>query len=484
MRIYLLNPPFLPNFVRCGRWQGVAARGGGLDYPKWLAYGTGVLEKKSYEVRLVDAPAQKWGSEEVLQDVTRFVPKLIVIDSNFSSLRNDIEVAGLLRKETGAKTVLVGPPASQFPERILDTDSIDIVARFEYDFTISDIAEAIDRGKGFEEIKGISYRENGKIVHSPDRDFTTSEDLDKIPFVSKVYKKHLDIKQYFLSQSLYPEVQIFAGRGCPHRCTFCSWPETLMGRQYRVRSAENIVDEFQYISEEMPEVREIFIEDDTFTINQNIIRAVCAEIERRKLKLIWSCNARASLEYETMREMKRAGCRLIIVGYESGSDKILQNIKKGITTEQMRRFTRDAKKAGLLIHGDFIIGLPGETRETAEETIRFIKELKPNILQVAIATPIPGTEFYRWASDNGFLLTDDMERSLDAQGYQKCIVSYPEFTNNDIEAYADKALKRYYLSLSFMPVALSNIFRQNGWHELSVMLHSMGQFFKYLRREK
>ena len=484
MRVYLLNPPFLPDFVRCGRWSGGVARSGGLDYPKWLAYAAGVLEEKFAEIRLVDAPAQKRDRGEVLQDAIRFAPNLIVIDSNFSSLHNDIEVADLLKKETGAITVLVGPPASQFPERILETNGVDIVARFEYDFTIRELAETIENGKGFGEVKGISYKENGKIVHNSDRQFTASEDLDKMPFVSKVYKEHLDIKQYFLSQSLYPEVQIFTGRGCPFRCTFCSWPETLMGRKYRVRSVENIVDEFQYISKEIPEVREIFIEDDTFTIDQKIVRAVSKETQRRKLKLIWSCNARATLDYETMREMKRAGCRLIIVGYESGSDDILQNIRKGITTDEMRRFTRDAKKAGLMVHGDFIIGLPGETNETAEKTIRFIKELKPNILQVAVATPIPGTEFYRWAKENNYLLVDDMEQAIDSQGYQRCIISYPEFTNSNIEAYVDKALKQYYLSLSFVPVALNNVFRKEGLHELKVMVSSAGAFLRYLRRGK
>lgn len=483
MRIYLLNPPFVPNFGRCGRWQGVATRSGGLDYPKWLAYATGVLEE-SKEVRLIDAVAQKWDRNTVIQDVSEFKPDLIVVDSNFSSLRNDVEIAGLLKKRIGATTVLVGPPTSQFSETILQNAGVDMVARFEYDFTIRELAEAIENGKDFKEIKGISYKENGKIIRNSDREFTTSEDLDRMPFVSRVYKKHLDIKQYFLSQSLYPEIQIFAGRGCPFRCTFCSWPETLMGRKYRVRSVENIVDEFEYIRTELPEVREVFIEDDTFTIDKKIVRAVSEEIQRKKLKLIWSCNARATLNYETMREMKRAGCRLVIVGYESGNDDILHNIGKGITTDQMRKFTTDAKRAGLMVHGDFIIGLPGETKRTAEETIGFIKELKPNILQVAVATPIPGTEFYRWAKENNFLLVNDMKESIDTQGYQKCIISYPSLSERDMEAYVDKALKQYYLSISFVPVALSNVFRKSGMHELGTMAHSAKFFLKYLGRGK
>jgi len=483
MRIYLLNPPYIENFVRCGRWQGVTARGGTLYYPIWLAYATGVLEKIGHEVRLVDAVARRWDRNKVLEDAKEFKPDLVVVDSNFSSLQNDINVAKIIKENTGAVSVIVGPPASQFPEKILN-NGVDIVARFEYDFTLSDIAETIDKNSDFTKIRGISYKENGKIIHNPDRDFTSSEELDRIPFVSKVYKDHLNIKDYFLNHALYPMVQIFTGRGCPNRCTFCSWPKTLMGRKYRVRSVQNVADEFEFVANELPEVKEIFIEDDTFTINKKRVKQFCEEIKKRRIDISWGCQSRADLDYETMKAMKGAGCRLLDVGYESGSDEILKNIKKGITVNQLREFTRNAKKAGLKILADFVIGFPGETKETAEQTIRFIKEIKPDLLQVAVATPIPGTEFYDYVKENGFLLVDDLEKSLDDQGFQKCIVSYPEFTKEDIENYVDRALKEYYLSPSYIPIALKNILRRNGLHELKVMVKSAKVFMKYAGRER
>ncbi|HED00785.1 MAG TPA: radical SAM protein [Proteobacteria bacterium] len=484
MKIYLLNPPFVPNFVRCGRWQGAAARSGGLDYPKWLAYATGILEKENHEVRLVDAPANKLSREDIILDATKFGPDLIVVDTNFSSLSNDIAVTGSLKEHNGANTILVGPPTSQFPDQILGNDGVDMVARFEYDFTLKELAEAINDGNEWEKTKGISYKKNGKIVHNPLRELTTSEDLDNMPFVSKVYKEHLNIKNYFLSQSLYPEVQIFAGRGCPNLCTFCSWPVTLMGRKYRARSPENIADEFEWIRNNLPEVREIFIEDDTFTIKKKLVREFCDELKRRGLDLTWSCNARADLDYETMRLMKKAGCRLIIVGYESGSDEILKNIKKGITVEQIKQFNRAAKKARLMVHADFIIGLPGETKETAQKTLDLIKELKPNILQVAVATPLPGTEFYEWVNKNNFLLVTNMEESIDKKGFQKCIISYPDFTNTDIDIYVDRILKEYYLNTAYIPIAASNIFRKNGLQEIKGLANSAKVFLKYLERSK
>jgi anaerobic magnesium-protoporphyrin IX monomethyl ester cyclase len=485
MKIYLLNPPFKPNYVRCGRWQGVTARGGGMDYPKWLAYAAGFAQEAYKDVRLVDAPAGKLSRAAVLSDIKHYKPDLVVLDSNFSSVSNDIGIAKSIKEDLGdVTTVLVGPPASQYAERILDSGSIDIVARLEYDFTIKEIADALSNGKGFERIKGIAFRVNGKTVYTSDRPLTTSEELDSLPFVSKIYKKHLFIRDYFLSQSLYPEVQIFTGRGCPNMCSFCSWPVNMMGRKYRSRSIENIADEFEYIEDELPEVKEIFIEDDTFTLDKKFVAGFCQELKDRKIDVTWACNARATLDYETMKAMKKSGCRLLIVGYESGSDETLKRIKKGVNTNQMRAFTKDAKKARLMVHGDFIIGLPGETKESAQKTIDFIKELKPNILQVAVATPIPGTEFHSWAKENKHLLVDDIEDSIDQNGFQKCIISYPDFTKDDIEKYVDRSLKEYYLSPSYIPVALDNILRKNGTHELKSMMKSAVIFLKYVRRAK
>lgn len=479
MKIYLLNPPFVKGFVRCGRWQGAAARSGGLDYPKWLAYATGLLEN-DFDVKLVDAPARKLTRDDVLEDVMKFRPDLIISDTNFSSLKNDIDVTIALKQVTGAKTVLVGPPMARFSDTILQDTAIDITARYEYDLTLHDLALTLRDRSDLKKVKGIYFKESGQVIKTHDRDFTTDEDLNSLPFVSRVYRKYLNISDYYLSQSLYPEVQIFAGRGCPFHCTFCSWPENLMGRDYRCRSPDNIADEFEYIEKDLPEVKEVFIEDDTFTLNKHLVQEFCNELIKRKIGLAWSCNARATLDYSTMKCMKKAGCRLVIVGYESGSEEILKNIKKGVTKTQMRIFNFNAKKAKLLVHGDFIIGLPGENKETAKETIKFIKELKPNMLQVAVATPIPGTEFYDYAKENKYLLIDDLKQSIDENGYQKCIISYPDFNEVDIETFVNKALKEYYLNPSFVPIALSNVFRKNGLHELKSMLASAHIFIKYI----
>ena len=493
MKVYMLNPPYIPHFGRGMRWQDTG-RAGTLYYPIWLSYATAVVEQE-HETKLVDAPAWNWNRKDVIEDVKRFKPDLIVMDSSFPSLNNDIEVAEEIKKNCESKIVLVGPPTSQFPNEILNNDGMDIVARFEYDFTIRDVAEAIEKGGDFKNITGISYKENGEIIHNPNREFTSGEDLDKIPFVSKVYKKHLNIKDYFLGSSLYPEVQIFTGRGCPYLCTFCSWPQTLMGRKYRVRSITNVLDELEWVQENLPEVKEVFFEDDTFTIKnislkkkalpkKNRVLEFCREYRERALDITWACNARADLDYETMKEMKRANCRLLIVGYESGSDEILRNIKKGITTEQMKEFTKDAKKARLMIHGDFIIGLPGETKKTIELTRKLIKEMKPEILQVSVASPFPGTVFYEWCKEKGYLLINNPNEYLDDQGHQKAIISYSELTNEEMVKEVDEILRGYYLSISYVPFALRQVLRRHGIDEIRRLWFSTRMFWGYIGGRK
>lgn len=481
MKFYLLNPPYLPHFGRGARWQEIG-RAGTLYYPIWLSYATAVIEQE-HETKLVDAPAWNWNKEDVVKDVKNFKPDLIVMDSSFPSLNNDINVAELIKQSYGddAKIVLVGPPTSQFPEEILRNEDIDFVARWEYDFTLIELAETLEENRDFKNIKGISYRENGKIIHNPNRKFTSSDDLDEIPFVSKVYKKHLNIKDYFLGQSLYPEMQIFTGRGCPNQCTFCAWPQTLMGRKYRIRSVSNVLDELEWIQNNLKEVKEVFFEDDTFTISKKRVLEFCKEYKERGLDITWSCNARVdSLDLETMKEMKKANCRLLIVGYESGSNEILKNIKKGITVEQIKQFAKGARKAGLLVHGDFIIGLPEETRGTIEKTKKLIREVRPDILQVSVASPFPGTEFYNWCRENGYLLTDDPNEYLDEQGHQKAIISYPELTNEEMVKAVDEMLKAYYVSLSYVPLALRQVFRKNGVDEMRRLWYSTKMFLGYI----
>ncbi len=481
MRIYMLNPPYFAHFGREMRWQDTG-RGGTLYYPIWISYATGLLENNGHRVRLVDAPAWDWSIEKVIEDLRKFSPDMVVVGTSFTSVNNDLDVSKKIKTEFDADVpvIMAGPPTSKFPEKMLD-GGIDIVARYEYDFTLAELAERMEKGESIEDISGISFKQNGTVIHNPNRPWSTSGELDGLPFVSEVYKRHLNIRDYFLNYSLYPMVQIFTGRGCPYKCTFCSWPQSLMGKKYRVRSVEDLLDELEWIEGNLPEVKEVFLEDDTFTISKNRVLEFCKGYVERGLDISWSCNARAdTLDPETMKEMRRTNCRFLITGFESADDEILKNIKKGFTVELAREFAKNVKSAGLLLHADFIIGLPGETKATIEKTKKFIRGIKPEQLQVSVCSPFPGTELYEWCKENGYLLTDDPNEYLDEQGHQKAIISYPGLTNEEIVKEVDKILKGYYVSLNYVPLAMRQVLRRHGFDEARRLLYSVKMFIRYV----
>lgn len=474
MRILLLNPPFLPKFARSARWQEVT-KGATMYYPIWLAYAAGVLEKEGHEVKLIDASAMHWNLNRVLRELNEFAPELAVLDTSTPSIFNDIAVAERIKSEYGCYSVLVGPHPSTLPEEVLSYN-VDAVARGEYDYTIRDLASALEENGKLDGILGLSWKHDGKIVHNPDRPYIT--DLDSLPFVSDVYRRHLDITKYFYAICLHPMMQIFTSRGCPNKCSFCLWPQTFMGRRFRARSAGNVVDEIEFILNEIPEVREIFFEDDTFSVNKPRVMEICNQIVERKLDLVWSANARADIPFKVLKRMRDSGCRLLVIGYESGDERILRNIHKGLTLRQMRRFTRDCKRLGILIHACFIFGLPGETMETIEKTIRFAMELDTEVVQFQVAVPFPGTEFYEWCRVNGYLRTNDWKDWVDEHGVLRCVIDYPNLPGHLLDELADRATLRYYLRPKYLLNAIKLSVRNP--QEFKRMFKAASSLFSYL----
>jgi radical SAM superfamily enzyme YgiQ (UPF0313 family) len=307
------------------------------------------------------------------------------------------------------------------------------------------LARALRDGTDIKNILGITYRKNGEIKQNEDRPHI--ENLDELPFVSSVYKKYLNIRDYFYSSAGHPMVMIMTGRGCPFKCFFCNWPQVFHGNKYRLRSPENVVSEFEYILENLPEVKEVGIEDDTLTADINRLHKICELLIKKGInkKIKWYANVRVNLDIETMKIMKKAGCRLIIPGYESGVQEILNNANKGIKIEQSLEFAKNAKKAGFLVHGCFIIGLPGETKETVRKTIEFAKKLDPDDAQFFPLIVYPGTEAYEWAKKNNYLVTEDYSKWSTTEGWHNCLVSRPGLTNDEILQLCDKARIEFYL---------------------------------------
>ena len=476
MKVLLINPPYFKRYSRQSRSPCVT-KGGTFYYPYSLSYATGALEKAGYGVRLIDAVARDLGRDEVVEIARRYRPGLVILDTSTPSIYNDVEVAALVKEAVpGAHVSLVGTHPTALPEETLELSRrVDSVCMGEYDYTVVELAEAIEEGADLSKVEGLCYRNNGRIYRNPPRELIAN--LDELPFVSQVYKKHLDIRDYFYASLLYPQVTILTARGCPYNCAFCNTP---FKNSYRARSVENVLDEFEYIQRELSEVKEVMIEDETFPARKKRTMEFCEGLKERGIKLSWSCNARVNTDYETLRAMKDAGCRLLCVGFESPTQAALNNVHKGTTREQQLEFMENTRKLGLLVNGCFILGLPGDTRESIRETIEFAKRLNPDTAQFYPLMVYPGTESYRWAKEKGYLATEDYSRWVDGEGRHATTLSYPGLSGEELVKLCDSARKEFYLRRGYVFYKIRQSLSSPS--EALRTLRAAKTFFRYLAR--
>lgn len=458
MKILFLNLPYKFEISRASRWPE-KTKSGTLYYPYWLCYAAGVCMEQGYSVELIDCITKKMSTADTVRLVQDSAPDYIMGEITTSTCFHDYETLKAIRAGyPSARIIIGGTHATVLSEQVMaQCPEIDVIARQEYDFTLGMIMQA---GDSLEDVLGITYRRGTEIIKNPDRPWT--ENLDELPFVSKVYEKFLNVNDYFYAFARKPMIQIFSARGCPFHCNFCSYPETMSGRCFRKRSAKNFVDELEYIATYMPHIQEIFIEDDTFTVDKARVIEICDEINRRDLHLVWSCNTRADLTFDVMAKMKEAGCRLLVVGYESGNQAVLDETRKGIKLENSRTFAENTKKLKIKVFGCFMIGLKGDTPETIEQTFRFAKSVYPDMVFFQQAVPFPGTGFYQWVKDNGYLRTEDYGKWLNQDGYLDCLVDYPYADHKQIEETRDKLMSRYYFSFTYI---VKTFLRNLTWQE-------------------
>jgi hopanoid biosynthesis associated radical SAM protein HpnJ len=430
VRTLFLNPPSFNGFDGGAGSRYQARREvRSFWYPTWLAQPAALVP----DSRLVDAPARGLTLADVLPMAKDC--ELAVLHTSTPSYPSDVRVAEALKAENPRLTVgFVGAHVAVAPEASLAASrSIDFVGRSEFDYTIAEVAQ----GSPLAEIDGLSYRDGDRIVHNRER--ATIENMDALPYVTDVYKRDLVIEDYFIGYLQHPYVSLYTGRGCRSRCTFCLWPQTIGGHRYRTRSAESVADEIGRAKAFFPQVKEFFFDDDTFTDDGPRAEEIARRLGR--LGVTWSCNAKAIVPYETLKIMKDNGLRLLLVGYESGSQQILNNIRKGTRIDWARRFTEDCHRLGIVIHGTFIVGLPGETPETIEETIRFARDINPHTIQVSLAAPYPGTELYQQAVDNGWFVDSGL---VAEDGVQVSSLEYPGLSHREIFESLEKFYKRFY----------------------------------------
>jgi hopanoid biosynthesis associated radical SAM protein HpnJ len=437
-----LNPPSFEGFDggAGSRWPSTREIES-YWYPVWLCYPAGMIEGS----KVLDAPPHGVSIEETVEIAKNY--ELLVLYTSSPGFKVDVKIAGMLKDANPKLEVaFVGPPVTIEPDKALNsTKAIDFVVRREFDYQIANYA----KGTPLDELPSVSFRKNGANVHNLEGG--QIENLDELPWVTKVYKRDLDFTHYNVPFLLNPYVSFYTTRGCPAMCTFCLWPQTHSGHRWRLRSTQDVVNECRFVLENFPGLKEIFFDDDTFNYRKQRTLELCAEL--KKLNFTWSCTSRVTTDYETLKAMKDAGCRLLIVGYESGDPQILKNIKKGATVEMAMRFTENCRKLGLTIHGDFIVGLPGETRQTLRNTIEYAKRLDVETIQVSIAHAYPGTEFYEYAKQSA-LVNISM---ADEEGHQLPNVIYPGILD---EAELVEWVERFYGEYYFRPKAAWRIVRK------------------------
>lgn len=443
MRTLFLNPPSFEGFDggASSRWPATREIES-YWYPVWLCYPAGMLP----DSKVVDAPPHKISIEQTVQMSKDF--ELLVLFTSTPGFHVDVQMAEMMKDANkDLKVCFVGPPVTVEPEKVLRTSrAIDFLVRREFDHQIVQYA----RGARLEDLPGVTFRQGDRIVNNPDVGYI--ENLDELPWVTKVYKRDLDFRRYNVPFLKNPFISLYTSRGCPAMCTFCLWPQTHSGHRWRLRSADDVVNEVKWAIDNFPGLQEIFFDDDTFNYKGARTIELCKKLA--PLNFTFSCTSRVTTDEDTLKAMKDAGFRLMIVGYESGDQQILKNIKKGATVDMARRFTKNAHKLGLTIHADFIVGLPGETRESIRNTINFAKELDCETIQVSIAHPYPGTEFYDYAKKNDLI---QLNASMtDESGHQLPTVVYPGLDRAELVDWVERFYGEYY----FRPKAAWRVVRK------------------------
>lgn len=442
MKTLLLNPPSFEGFDggASSRWPATREIES-YWYPVWLTYPAAMIP----ESRLLDAPPHGVSPTETVQIATEY--DFVVLFTSTPGFASDVRLAQLMKAaKPSLKIAFVGPHVTTNPEESLNaSEAIDFVTHKEFDYSVTEFASGIP----LEDIKSVSFRKDGKIVHTEKR--LPIDNLDALPWATPIYKRDMDFTRYNVPFLLHPYISFYTTRGCPAKCTFCLWPQTFDGHLWRQRSVDDVANEVKHALELFPDVKEIFFDDDTFTISKERVLALCERF--KPLNFTWSCTSRVHVDLETLQAMRAAGCRLFIVGFESGNPQILKNIKKGATVEQGREFMKNCKKAGIVVHGDFIIGLPGETRETIEESLQFAKELDCETIQVSIAHAYPGTEFYDFAKSNGYFRDVEM---TDETGHQLPHIEYPGLSRGEMM----EAVEHFYDQYYFRPRIVARIVKK------------------------
>jgi radical SAM superfamily enzyme YgiQ (UPF0313 family) len=330
--------------------------------------------------------------KQTIQRIRELEPDMIVIETSTPSIRIDLDTTKKIKEAIGVPTVLIDCHATYFHKELIKEPYVDFVVRGEFEMAVTHLAETLRDKKDMHKVLGVTWKnDKGEVIVNPDRPLI--EDLDTLPYPARDL---VDQSKYRQELCRYkPYFQLFTSRGCPFHCIFCLWPGVLFKNKVRLRKVSKVVDEIEYLQQEYG-AREVYLYDDTLNVSIQRVMDICNELLDRKVNISWLCQLRPDkCSLEMFKLMKKSRCRLVVIGVESGSQELLDNsIDKKITLDQARNAVKWAKQAGITVHLTFVLGVPGETKETIKQTYEFIKEVQPDAFQVSVATPYPGTRYY------------------------------------------------------------------------------------------
>ncbi len=392
MKVLLINPPY---FNSKYKFIGLVAP------PLGIAYMAAVLEQNDIAVEIIDAAALEMSWETLESEIKRVSPQLVAVTALTPTIDKALQTAELAKKTCPQATVVMGGyhPTFNYQE-MLEKDYVDLVVMGEGEYTMLELVQTLEEGGDLKNVKGIAYQD----VVTPPRPLI--EDLDELPFPARHL---LPMDHYKILNMKLHTATLISGRGCPMQCSFCA-SAALHGNKLRMRSAQNVVDEMEHLIKDHDAGMIAFM-DDTFTLKPSRVAEICDEIIKRDLDTYWGCTARAdTLSDELLQKLSDSGCITLFLGVESADQQQLDRVNKQITIDKIRQAFKLSRENDIRTIASVVLGMPGDTKESIERTIKFVRELNPSYALFSLATPYPGTRFYQEAVQDNLIKVKDWSK--------------------------------------------------------------------------
>jgi len=456
MQVTLVNPPYPSGSHKHPPFT-----------PLGLGYLAAVLEKNQYEVDVIDCQALNLSYGEFKNEIGKRQPNIVGITSTTLTYKSGLQIAKIAKKACpNCLTAMGGPHVTFWDDKALqECPELDVIVRKEGEYTLLELVQRVEAGKSYHDLTGTTCRKDGKIVRNPDRPYI--EDLDSLPFPAHHLWPIESLRKY--GTVVFP---LTTSRGCVYWCDFCT-AVRMFGRKYRMRSPKNVVDELEFLHNTYQADQFTFY-DDAFTVDQPRAEEICNEIRKRKLKIKWDCETRVDMvTKELLLKMRNAGCIAVWFGVESGSQRVIDAMSKGISITQTERAVKWAKEVGLMAVTSAILGFPGETKESAWETIKFVEKIDPDDVGYYIATPYPGTPMYDLVKEKGWLKTNDFDKYDTATP----VFETPTLTMHELREIREQAFQRFYLR----PTHILHIFSKGGLYGFSLTRTALAHFLRAIK---